>query len=92
MKKVPLVNGITYDGKQLKEITLRKPGAGELRGLKLIDVLQMDIDTMFSLIPRIATPVLTEQDVEALDPMDLTSVVSETVGFFTGSEAPSQTK
>lgn len=56
----------------ITEITLRKPAAGELRGLKLVDLLNGDVNATIRLVPRISTPTLTEQDVAALDVADLT--------------------
>lgn len=56
----------------ITEITLRKPASGELRGLKLVDLLNGDVNATIRLVPRISTPTLTEQDVAALDVADLT--------------------
>lgn len=63
----PLKNGDNF----IKEITLRKPMAGELRGIKLLDILQMDINAYIPLLSRITTPMLTETQVNQLDPIDL---------------------
>jgi hypothetical protein len=63
-------------------ITLRKPRSGELRGLSLQDVLQLDVNSLKKLLPRISAPTLTEQDVDNMDPADLTAVGTELVGFF----------
>lgn len=50
-------------GDQLIEtVTLRKPMSGELRGLSLNDILQNDVLSLQKVIPRISTPMLTEQD------------------------------
>ncbi|WP_313401745.1 phage tail assembly protein [Stenotrophomonas sp.] len=53
------------------EITLRKPTSGELRGLKLTDLLNGDVNATIRLVPRISNPSLTEQEVAALDVADL---------------------
>lgn len=66
----------------IDKILLRKPQSGELRGLKLTDVMQMDVSAMTVLLPRITSPTLTPQDVAALDPADLLSLSSEVSGFF----------
>jgi len=56
---------------KITEITLRKPAAGELRGLKLTDLLHGDVNATIRLVPRISQPTLTEQDVAAMDIADL---------------------
>jgi hypothetical protein len=66
----------------INTITLRKPKAGELRGLSLQEVLQLDVNSLQKLLPRISSPTLTEQDVANMDTADLTAVGTELVGFF----------
>lgn len=55
-------------------ITLRKPRAGELRGVSLTDVLQMDVNALNRVLPRISQPALTEAEVMNLDPADLVQI------------------
>lgn len=71
------INTITLEapinrGEQtIREVVLRKPGAGELRGLKMVDLLQMDVTALQVLVPRISSPTLTTADVAGLDLADL---------------------
>ncbi|MBP8813913.1 MAG: phage tail assembly protein [Laribacter sp.] len=65
----------------IDSITLRKPGAGELRGCTISDLARMDITTLVRVIPRISTPSLTEPEVNAMDLADLTELASEVAGF-----------
>lgn len=67
---------------KIKQITLRKPKAGELRGLSIQDIAQQDINSLIKLIPRISTPRLTEQDVADLEPSDLMQLGIEVGSFF----------
>lgn len=70
-------------GEQLiTAITLRKPDAGSLRGIKLMDLLQMDVGALSTLLPRITSPALTPADVSKLDPVDLISLGTEVSTFF----------
>jgi len=55
--------------------------AGELRGLSLAEVLNLDVDSVTKLIPRISTPTLTEQEVRNMDPADLVEAGKEIAGF-----------
>ncbi|MHB0819843.1 phage tail assembly protein [Stutzerimonas stutzeri] len=65
----------------ITEITLRKPAAGELRGLKLADLLNGDVSANIRLLPRISQPSLTEAEAGALDVADLLAVADVVAGF-----------
>ncbi|AGA74256.1 phage tail assembly protein [Pseudomonas plecoglossicida] len=60
-------------------ITLRKPTAGELRGIHLSELLQMDVASLIKLIPRISE--LNEYEAGRLDPADLVAVGVKVSGF-----------
>lgn len=55
----------------IESVTLTKPKAGALRGITLTDLLQMDAGAIIKVVPRISSPLLTEQDMAQLDPADL---------------------
>ncbi|WP_422776130.1 phage tail assembly protein [Pseudomonas mediterranea] len=80
-------NTVTLDtpilrGKSVIErITLRKPQSGELRGVHLVDLLNMDVATLFKILPRISSPSLTAPEAAALDPADLLACGSKIAGF-----------
>lgn len=61
-------------------ITLREPKAGELRGIKLVDVLQMDAAAHAPLVDRISD--LTAAEFYALSGFDTMNIMSEIVLFF----------
>lgn len=70
-------------GEQLiTDVALRKPDAGSLRGIKLMDLLQMDVGALSILLPRISSPALTNADVGKLDPVDLVNLGTEVSTFF----------
>ena len=56
---------------EITEIQVRKPQSGELRGVSLVDLLQMEVTALQTVLPRITTPTLTPFDVGQLDPADL---------------------
>ncbi|GEM_PF-63316 len=66
----------------ITDVALRKPDAGSLRGIKLMDLLQMDMVALSTLLPRISSPALTSADVNKLDPVDLISLGTEVSTFF----------
>jgi hypothetical protein len=88
MGNVTLVTPVKrHDGTDpIKAVEVRRPTVGELRGLKLTDVLQMDVRAMERLLPRITQPALLPVDVAALDPADFLSLAGTVVGFFTTPE------
>lgn len=79
---VTLSTAVRIDGKDVQLIALRKPRTGELRGLKLTDVLQMDTDAMIRLLPRITAPALSPAQVADLDPADFVALCGKVVLFF----------
>jgi len=56
---------------QITHVTLRKPSSGELRGIQLSELVQMQVDSLITVLPRISDPALTDQDVRRMDPADL---------------------
>jgi hypothetical protein len=78
---IDLDQPIKRDGQEIGSITLRKPAAGELRGLLLLNVLNMEVDTLATLLPRIATPTIHKAEVLAMDPADILAAGIEIAGF-----------
>jgi hypothetical protein len=66
----------------ITQVTLRKPLAGELRGVALADLVRLDVAALQTVLPRISSPILTSQDVAQLELPDLMQMGSEVVGFF----------
>lgn len=79
---IPLDVPIQRGEQVIESVQLRKPDAGSLRGIKLTDLLQMDVGSLTTLLPRITTPTLTAADVAKLDPADLVAVGQEVLTFF----------
>jgi hypothetical protein len=67
--------------KTIDKVTLRRPTSGELRGIQLVNLMQMDVTSLSQVIPRISIPTLTKPEVEALDPADLVQFGTEVVNF-----------
>ena len=81
-KTVDLDQPLKVGDKDVSKLKLRKPLAGELRGIKLLDVLQMDPDALAELVPRISEPQINKADFYSLEVSDLMRVISTTVSFF----------
>lgn len=88
---VDLDFGITRGADVIKSITLRKPKTGALRGLKLADVLNLDVNAHIQLLPRITNPAMTAAEAADLDPADFTSLAAGVLSFFvsTTDKSPS---
>lgn len=74
----PIKRGAT----EIASITLRKPKAGELRGLALQDLLTTDVAAILKVIPRISSPPLTQHEADELEADDLTECAGAIRGFF----------
>lgn len=74
----PIVRG----NQEIASIQLRKPKAGELRGLSLQDVINSEITTLLQLLPRITMPPLIDQEVNEIDPADLAEMGGIIRNFF----------
>lgn len=88
-KTVILDEPLTRGTNQITEVQIRKPNAGELRGVSLIELGHLDVTTLQRVLPRITTPTLTTQDVANLDPADLLSLGAE-VAYFLVKKADRQ--
>lgn len=73
----PIRRGVTT----IDSITLRKPSSGELRGVSLVELLQMDVASLIKVVPRISSPTLTAIEVTGMDPADLLALSSKISGF-----------
>lgn len=80
---VPLETPIQDGETTITSLSIRKPVAGELRGLSVSQLIAGDSDSHTKLIPRITSPLLTEDDIKTgkLDVTDFTAVVNEVVDF-----------
>lgn len=78
---IELRSAIVRGTTEITEIRLRKPAAGELRGLVLSDLIRMDAGTVMDVLPRISDPALTTHEVARMDPADLVACAIEVAAF-----------
>ncbi|WP_404940159.1 phage tail assembly protein [Pseudomonas atacamensis] len=80
-------NSVTLDtpisrGKTtINTLNLRKPQSGELRGIQLIELLNMDVATLIKILPRITSPGITAPEAAGMDPADLLACGSKISAF-----------
>lgn len=58
-----------------------KPTVPALKGLKMFDVLQMDVDALQVLLARVTTLVLHKSDFVTMEVADFTELAAAAVGF-----------
>nr|DAI72855.1 MAG TPA: tail assembly chaperone [Caudoviricetes sp.] len=73
----PILRGKT----EITHVTVRKPQSGALRGTRLQALMDMDVNAMMTVLPRVTTPALTSQEIAEMDPADLVSLSVEVVTF-----------
>ena len=82
MAKVIFDTPITRGADEIKEIELREPKGGELRGLSLTDLARGEVDALMVLAPRITSPFLTKSDLETMTAPDLAEIMRVVRDFF----------
>lgn len=80
-KKITLETPIQGGKEEITEITLRKPSAGDLRGIGLSALLQLDVIAISRVLPRISTPILTEAEIAKMDVVDFAQIGGEIAAF-----------
>lgn len=84
---VTLDTPIQRGSQTVTEITVRKPLSGALRGVALVDLLNMDTQSLQRVLPRITEPALTEAELRKLDPADMVQLGSKVSRFLLGKRA-----
>lgn len=79
---VTLATPIKRGETEITTIDLRKPRAGELRGLNMQEVLTTDVAAVLRLLPRISNPPLTQDEAEGLEADDFAEISGAIRGFF----------
>ncbi len=74
----PLTRG---EGEPIATVQVRKPNSGELRGLTLMALSQLDYGALETLLPRITIPILHKADIARLDLADLMQLGGEVMDF-----------
>ena len=70
--------------KPITSFSMRKPSAGELRGVKLFDMMQGDTAAYIEVLPRVTTPALTKGQASSLDLSDILQVMEKVGDWFAG--------
>ena len=74
----PLSRG---DGDPIATVQIRTPTAGELRGVTLMALSQLDYGALETVLPRITMPILHKADIARLAPSDFMQLGGEVMDF-----------
>lgn len=80
----PIVRG----EKQITDIALHTPNVSAMRGVSMRALLDINVDALVTVLPRISDPKLTEQEVDKLDLPDLLQAGILVASFFLPDSEP----
>ena len=82
LKSVDLDEPIKRSSVEIKRLLIRKPNAGALRGVTLMALVQVDVQALRTVLPRVCDPILTPAEINSLDPADLLNTGATLASFF----------
>ena len=74
----------------ITQLELRKPMSGELRGVALVDLMNLDVSALRKVLPRISSPALTDIEIGRMDPADLVQCGVAVAGFLLQKSAKAE--
>ncbi|KFB99455.1 putative tail protein [Trabulsiella guamensis ATCC 49490] len=86
---IPLVKPLVRDDKTISSVIITDEikQAGSLRGLKLVNVLNMDVDSVATLLTRVTSPRLKLAEIYEMETQDFISLSEALVPFLTPAGA-----
>ena len=90
-KSITLDHGITLGENLIKDITIYKPNVSHLRGISLRHLLDLNVDELKKLLPRVTSPAIPEKAIDSMEIMDFTNLTGAVLGFLTPKEADQNT-
>ncbi|MEE2748873.1 MAG: phage tail assembly protein [Pseudomonadota bacterium] len=82
MAKVILSRPIQRGDTQITELVLTEPNAGSLRGTRLTDLLNGDVDAVVTVLPRISDQAIQKHEIAKMSARDLAMITGEIMAFF----------
>ncbi|RQM37252.1 phage tail assembly protein [Erwinia psidii] len=82
---ITLAKPIVRDNETISQVAINDEirQAGSLRGLKLVNVLNMDVDSVAVLLTRVTSPRLKQTEINEMDTRDFVSLSEALVPFLT---------
>lgn len=91
MTTITLNTPIKAGDKSIEQLTLTKPMIGQVRGVKIFDLLQGDTDAYIELLPRITSPAINKAQASSLDLTDFLQIIEVVGGWFTEGKTDTPT-
>ncbi|CNE59783.1 phage tail assembly protein [Yersinia mollaretii] len=83
MLDTPLKRGDTL----ITQIEVIRPNAGTLRGVRLADLANSDVDALMIVLPRMTSPTLTTAECSRLTLPDLVALAGKVISFLSPKPA-----
>lgn len=80
-KVVQLDEAIKRGDSVIQTVSLRKPTAGDLRGINLMELMQLNVNALQEVLPRVTTPSLAKHEISGMDPADLLEMGASVASF-----------
>lgn len=87
---VTLETPIKRESGDLAKIQIIKPKTGDLRGVSLVELMQMNTDAIVKVLPRVTHPSIVPHEVQDMDISDVLQCGTELVGFLLPASAKDQ--
>lgn len=88
-REISLARPVMIAGEMVSKLVFREPVALDLKGVKLLDLLQMDASAHAVLVPKICVePGISNEEFEMLSGSSLLEIMAEVVSFFAEAESP----
>ena len=91
MSTVTLSRPIKRGDTEITSLELTEPNAGSLRGVRLTDLLNGDIDAVVTVLPRITKNAIQQHEIVQMSARDLASVTEAIITFFMVADPAEQT-
>lgn len=85
-KTITLEQGVKLGDNIITEITITKPLVSHLKGVKLAQLMEMQIDEIVKILPRVTQPALTEKSLDSLEFNDFMALCAEVISFLTSQK------
>lgn len=81
-KTISLSTPLVFGKQEISALELRQPTAGDLRGIKLTAIMDLDVSTILTLTARISLTPMPTATLDAMSPADLANLSAGIADFF----------
>ena len=84
-KTITLEHGVKLGDNIITEITITKPLVSHLKGVSLTKLVDMQLDEVAKIIPRVTSPMIPQQAFDTIEFTDFLHLCGELLGFLTNA-------